>query len=86
MSIFPTPGEVDVVVTSELMECGRAVQRGFTTADRTTLITSTSRVYSIDEKIAIPLTATAKTRAGDGARVIALGDSGAGSLRHQHHC
>lgn len=51
MSIFPTPGEVDVVVTSELMECGRAIQRGFTTPDRTTLITSTNRVYSIDEKI-----------------------------------
>jgi indolepyruvate ferredoxin oxidoreductase beta subunit len=53
MSIFPTPGEVDVVVTSELMECGRAIQRGFATPDRTTLITSTSRVYSIDEKISM---------------------------------
>jgi indolepyruvate ferredoxin oxidoreductase beta subunit len=53
MSIFPTPGEVDVVVASELMESGRAVQRGFSTADRTTLITSTSRVYSIDEKTAL---------------------------------
>ncbi len=52
MSIFPTPGEVDVVITSELMECGRAIQRGFATPDRTTLITSTNRVYSIDEKIA----------------------------------
>jgi indolepyruvate ferredoxin oxidoreductase beta subunit len=52
MSIFPTPGEVDVVIASELMECGRAIQRGFSTADRTTLITSTSRVYSIDEKMA----------------------------------
>jgi indolepyruvate ferredoxin oxidoreductase beta subunit len=53
MSIFPTPGEVDVVITSELMESGRAIQRGFATPDRTTLITSTSRVYSIDEKIAL---------------------------------
>jgi indolepyruvate ferredoxin oxidoreductase beta subunit len=53
MSIFPTPGEVDVVITSELMECGRAIQRGFATPDRTTLITSTSRVYSIDEKISM---------------------------------
>ena len=53
MSIFPTPGEVDVLIASELMEAGRAVQRGFSTADRTTLITSTSRVYSIDEKIAM---------------------------------
>ena len=51
MSIFPTPGEVDIVITSELMECGRAIQRGFATPDRTTLITSTNRVYSIDEKM-----------------------------------
>jgi indolepyruvate ferredoxin oxidoreductase, beta subunit len=53
MSIFPTPGEVDIVITSELMESGRAIQRGFSTPDRTTLITSTSRVYSIDEKMAL---------------------------------
>lgn len=53
MSIFPTPGEVDVVIASELMECGRAIQRGFSTADRTTLIASTNRVYSIDEKMAM---------------------------------
>lgn len=53
MSIFPTPGEVDVLIASELMENGRAVQRGFSTRDRTTLITSTNRVYSIDEKMAM---------------------------------
>lgn len=53
MSIFPTPGEVDVVIASELMESGRAVQRGFATAGRTTLIASTHRVYSIDEKTAL---------------------------------
>jgi indolepyruvate ferredoxin oxidoreductase beta subunit len=53
MGLFPTPGEVDVVIASELMEAGRAIQRGFTTADRTLLISSTNRVYSIDEKIAL---------------------------------
>ncbi len=53
LSVFPTPGEVDVLIASELMECGRAVQRGFVTPDRTTLITSTNRVYSIDEKMAL---------------------------------
>jgi len=53
LSVFPTPGEVDVVVTSELMECGRAIQRGFVTPDRTTLITSTNRTYAIDEKMAL---------------------------------
>ncbi|TQC47315.1 indolepyruvate oxidoreductase subunit beta family protein [Rhodococcus sp. WS4] len=53
LSVFPSPGEVDVLIASELMECGRAVQRGFVTPDRTTLITSTNRVYSIDEKMAL---------------------------------
>ncbi|RVW02415.1 indolepyruvate oxidoreductase subunit beta family protein [Rhodococcus spongiicola] len=52
LSVFPIPGEVDVLIASELMECGRAVQRGFVTSDRTTVITSTNRVYSIDEKMA----------------------------------
>ncbi|TSD94231.1 indolepyruvate oxidoreductase subunit beta family protein [Skermania sp. ID1734] len=53
LSVFPTPGEVDVLIASELMECGRAVQRGFVTRERTTVITSTNRVYSIDEKMAL---------------------------------
>jgi indolepyruvate ferredoxin oxidoreductase beta subunit len=51
-ALMPVPGEVDVVVASELMEAGRAVQRGFVTADRTTLVASTNRVYSMIEKSA----------------------------------
>ncbi|HUH39653.1 MAG TPA: indolepyruvate oxidoreductase subunit beta family protein, partial [Castellaniella sp.] len=47
------PGDVDIVVASELMEAGRAVQRGFVTPDRTTLIASTHRVYAIAEKSAM---------------------------------
>lgn len=53
LALMPVPGELDVVLASELMEAGRAVLRGFVTADRTTLITSTNRVYSITEKTAI---------------------------------
>ena len=53
LSVFPTPGEVDVVIASELMEAARSVQRGFCTPDRTMLIASTNRVYSIDEKMAM---------------------------------
>ena len=53
LSLFPTPGQVDVVIASELMEAGRALQRGFCTPDRTTLIASTNRVYAITEKIAL---------------------------------
>ncbi|MCG5221134.1 indolepyruvate oxidoreductase subunit beta family protein [Streptosporangium sp. KLBMP 9127] len=53
LSLFPTPGEVDIVIASELMEAGRAIQRGFCTPDRTTLIASTNRVYAITERIAL---------------------------------
>src|SRR3982751_3985140 len=52
-ALMPLPGDVDVVLASELMECGRAVQRGLVTPDRTTLIASTHRVYSIAEKTAL---------------------------------
>ncbi|MGJ3507870.1 indolepyruvate oxidoreductase subunit beta family protein [Enemella sp. A6] len=53
LSMFPIPGECDIVIASELMEAGRSVQRGFVTPDRTTFIVSTNRVYSIDEKTVI---------------------------------
>lgn len=50
MAQMPVPGDVDIVIASELMEAGRAMLRNFTTADRTTLIASTHRVYAISEK------------------------------------
>lgn len=53
LALMPLPGDVDVVLASELMEAGRAVQRGLVTNDRTTLIASTHRVYSIAEKSAM---------------------------------
>ncbi|SPK75676.1 Indolepyruvate oxidoreductase subunit IorB (plasmid) [Cupriavidus taiwanensis] len=53
LALMPTPGDVDVVLASELMEAGRAVQRGLVTPDRTTLLASTHRVYSIAEKAAM---------------------------------
>ena len=53
LALMPLPGDVDVVLASELMEAGRAVQRGLVTRDRTTLIASTHRVYSISEKSAL---------------------------------
>ena len=53
LALMPLPGDVDVVLASELMEAGRAVQRGLVTADRTTLVASTHRVYSIAEKSAM---------------------------------
>jgi indolepyruvate ferredoxin oxidoreductase beta subunit len=53
MSMFPTPGDVDIVICSEIVEAGRMIQRGFVTPDRTTLISSTHRVYGIAEKEAM---------------------------------
>jgi indolepyruvate ferredoxin oxidoreductase beta subunit len=53
LSTMPTPGEVDIVVASELMEAGRAIQRGFCTPDRSVLIASTSRTYAMPERTAM---------------------------------
>ena len=53
LAMMPTPGDVDLVVASELMEGGRALQRGLVTPERTTLVMSTHRVYSMTEKIAM---------------------------------
>lgn len=51
LALMPVPGEVDVVIAAELMEAGRAVERGFVTAERTTVITSSHRTYAINEKM-----------------------------------
>ena len=53
LGLTPVPGDVDIVIASELMEAGRAVQRGLVTPDRTTFIVSTNRVYAMTEKIAL---------------------------------
>jgi indolepyruvate ferredoxin oxidoreductase beta subunit len=66
LSMMPAPGDVDVVVAAELMEAGRAIQRGLVTPDRTTLIASSHRAYGILEK-------TAPGEAlGDGEKVAAI--------------
>jgi len=53
LGLTAMPGDVDIVIASELMEAGRAVQRGLVTPDRTTFIVSTNRVYAMTEKIAM---------------------------------
>ena len=50
LSLMPVPGDVDIVVGAELMEAGRAIQRGLVTPDRTTLIASSHRAYAVVEK------------------------------------
>jgi len=50
MSLTPSPGNVDVMVASELLEAGRAMQNGYVTPERTTLVASTHRIYATVEK------------------------------------
>ena len=51
MSLTPTPGNVDVMVASELIEAGRAMQNGYVSPERTTLVASTHRIYATVEKM-----------------------------------
>ncbi|MSP52153.1 MAG: indolepyruvate oxidoreductase subunit beta family protein [Alphaproteobacteria bacterium] len=64
-ALTPGPGSIDVMVASELLEAGRAMQNGFVNPERTTLIASSHRVYSILER-----TSMADSRY-DGNRVLA---------------
>lgn len=51
LALMAVPGDVDVLIAAELMEAGRAVERGLVTPDRTTVITSSHRTFSIQEKM-----------------------------------
>src|SRR5665213_91549 len=51
MALVPGIGDVDLVVTSELLEAGRAIGGGFVTPDRTMTVASTHRIYAMAEKI-----------------------------------
>ncbi len=49
LALTPIPGDVDIVIASEMMESGRALMRGFVST-QTVLIASDHRDYSIIEK------------------------------------
>ncbi|MXN63450.1 indolepyruvate oxidoreductase subunit beta family protein [Stappia sp. GBMRC 2046] len=49
-ALSPAEGDVDILLAAELMEAGRAIQRGFVTPDRTVLIASSHRAYATAEK------------------------------------
>jgi indolepyruvate ferredoxin oxidoreductase beta subunit len=53
LALTPGVGDIDLAVTSELLEAGRTVANGFVTPDRTCVIASSSRFYAMDEKIAM---------------------------------
>ena len=73
LALSPAAGEVDILLASELLEAGRAIQAGLVTPDRTTLIASTHRVHTTREKMAMgdgrfdnaQLIAAARERAAD---------------------
>ncbi len=68
MALTPSPGNVDVMIASELLEAARAMQNGFVSPDRTALIASTHRIYATSEKMQM-----ADGRF-DGARAIAAAE------------
>jgi indolepyruvate ferredoxin oxidoreductase beta subunit len=51
LSLTPSPGNVDIMVASELVEAGRAMLNGYVSMDRTALIASTHRIYATVEKM-----------------------------------
>ena len=79
LALMPVPGDVDIVIASELMEAGRAIQRGLITPDRTTLIASTNRVFAMTEKIAM---ADGRVDPEEAGRGLPLGREDHARLRH----
>ncbi len=49
-SLYPTPGDVDVIIACELVEAGRTLETDYASPGRTTLIASTHRLFAIGEK------------------------------------
>lgn len=64
MDLYPGPGNIDIMVATELVETGRAMEKGFVSPERTTLVASTHRVYTLSEKMAMG------DQRYDGSRVI----------------
>ncbi len=62
LALMPVPGEVDILISAELVEAGRAVERGLVTPERTTVITSSHRAYAVQEKV-VPGTGIADSAA-----------------------
>jgi indolepyruvate ferredoxin oxidoreductase beta subunit len=78
LSLAPSPGDVDVMVASELVEAARAMQNGFVSPERTLLVASTHRIYAISEKMQMGDGRFDSARATEAARKLArraiLGD------------
>lgn len=53
LALSPTQANVDVMVATEFLEAARAIENGWVTPDRTVLIASNHRTYSILERSAM---------------------------------
>ena len=53
LALYPSPGRIDLAVASELLEAGRIVENGFVSPERTVMVASTHRIFTIAEKSAL---------------------------------
>jgi len=67
-SLYPTAGDVDVIIASELLEAGRTLETDYASPGRTTLIASTHRLFAIGEKSALGNGVFPAERLGKAAR------------------
>ncbi len=70
-ALVPAAGRVDVLASSELLETARILERGFVSPERTTLISSSSRVYTTMEKMQMGDGRFDDARIHDAARAMA---------------
>jgi indolepyruvate ferredoxin oxidoreductase beta subunit len=52
-SLYPTAGDVDVIIASELLEAARTVELDYASPDRTLVVASTHRLFAIGEKVMV---------------------------------
>lgn len=85
-SLMPAAGDVDIMITAEMMEAGRAIIRGFVTPERTVLITSTHRALAVSEKVVpgdgIASSEEVRAAAAIAARQVIAADFEAVAIRH----
>ena len=53
LGLNPAPGQVDILLATELLEAARMVHAGFVTPARTLVVAADRRVYATDEKVAM---------------------------------
>jgi indolepyruvate ferredoxin oxidoreductase beta subunit len=52
-SLYPMPGDVDIIIAGEFLEAARMMEMDFASPARTTLLASSHRLYAIGEKSAL---------------------------------